>query len=168
MAKKTDSYNSGYANARKLAADCGAEPEHHAYGGKMGKMPMRSPRPMMPMALAPKMGMPAAPAGGGMPGPGMPVRPPGLGLGAPPGGGGMPMLKHGGKAKKYAKGGNVAAKDVHKHEKHLHKGKPMTKLAAGGVAKQRLGAADASGKPTVPHIPSPKVKSKGKNAIKGG
>jgi hypothetical protein len=27
-----------------------------------------------------------------------------------------------------------AAKEIHKHEKHMHKGKPPTKLAKGGIA----------------------------------
>lgn len=38
----------------------------------------------------------------------------------------------------YAHGGHVkdeAAKDVHKHEEHLHKGKPKTKLKVGGKVK---------------------------------
>lgn len=51
---------------------------------------------------------------------------------------------HGGSVKKYAEGGKVhsdAAMDkkamksaVHKHEKALHKGEPLTKLAKGGKA----------------------------------
>lgn len=38
----------------------------------------------------------------------------------------------------FAKGGHVkseAAEDVHKHESHLHPGKPKTKLKAGGMAE---------------------------------
>lgn len=37
------------------------------------------------------------------------------------------------KASHHSKGG-AAAKDVHKHEDHLHPGKPKTKLKDGGVA----------------------------------
>lgn len=32
-----------------------------------------------------------------------------------------------------AKGGSVSATDVHKHERHMHPGKPLTKLARGGA-----------------------------------
>lgn len=51
------------------------------------------------------------------------------------------------KGKKYAEGGKADLKQdkamvsgaVHKHERALHPGKPMTKLAKGGVTnKQRL------------------------------
>lgn len=39
----------------------------------------------------------------------------------------------------YKSGGGVksdeAAKDVHKHERHMHPGKPMTKLATGGAVE---------------------------------
>ena len=44
-------------------------------------------------------------------------------------------MKCGGKAKgTYATGGEVKAA-VHKHEKAMHPGKPMTKLAKGGKVK---------------------------------
>jgi len=33
-----------------------------------------------------------------------------------------------------------AAKEVHKHEGHLHKGQPMTKMAKGGVTGKAMKA----------------------------
>jgi len=40
------------------------------------------------------------------------------------------------------KGGKISAKQaVHKHEKAMHKGKPLTKMAKGGVAKRADGIA---------------------------
>lgn len=33
-----------------------------------------------------------------------------------------------------------AAKEVHKHEHHLHKGKPVTKMAKGGVTGKEMRA----------------------------
>ncbi len=39
------------------------------------------------------------------------------------------------KGMKKATGGGVAAKDVHKHERNMHPGKPLTKLARGSVPR---------------------------------
>jgi len=33
-----------------------------------------------------------------------------------------------------------AAKEVHKHEHHMHKGKPVTKMAKGGVTGKAMKA----------------------------
>jgi len=33
-----------------------------------------------------------------------------------------------------------AAKEVHKHEHHMHKGKPVTKMAKGGVTSKAMKA----------------------------
>jgi len=33
-----------------------------------------------------------------------------------------------------------AAKEVHKHEHHMHKGKPVTKMAKGGVTSKEMKA----------------------------
>lgn len=156
---KSDSYNSGYANARKLAADCGAEPEHHAYGGKMGRMPIRAPRLSSPRLREPSLGamgvMPGGPPGPGMPGLGAAPGPMPMPGGPPPmPGGGMPGLKHGGKAK----------------HKKMAKGGVVKKAAGGGLAQvaRKGGAASAEGPMTKAHIVNVKSKSKGKNAIKGG
>lgn len=46
--------------------------------------------------------------------------------------------------KKMAKGGAVA--DVHKHERAMHKGKPLTKLAKGGSASSRADGCATKGK----------------------
>jgi len=50
----------------------------------------------------------------------------------------------GGEVKKYAAGGAVAA--VHKHERAMHKGKPLTKLAKGGSASSRADGCAVKGK----------------------
>ena len=44
---------------------------------------------------------------------------------------------------KFTKSGktNPAAAAVHKHERAMHKGKPLTKLAKGGAAKRADGIA---------------------------
>jgi hypothetical protein len=40
--------------------------------------------------------------------------------------------------KKHAKGGKISATEaVHKHEKNMHKGKPLTKLSKGGSAASK-------------------------------
>jgi hypothetical protein len=49
---------------------------------------------------------------------------------------------------RYMRGGKVAAEAVHKHERNMHKGKPLTKLAAGGAAKTR-GVPVASREPMI-------------------
>lgn len=46
--------------------------------------------------------------------------------------------------KKLAAGGAVAA--VHKHERAMHKGKPLTKLAKGGSASSRADGCATKGK----------------------
>lgn len=47
----------------------------------------------------------------------------------------------------FAKGGSVTPKKaVHKHEKHLHKGQPMTKMAKGGKAKRGGGGGSTAKK----------------------
>ena len=55
-----------------------------------------------------------------------------------------PGMKRGGAVKKYAAGGAVAA--VHKHERAMHKGKPLTKLAKGGSASSRADGCATKGK----------------------
>jgi hypothetical protein len=55
------------------------------------------------------------------------------------------------KGRKFSKGGDMKHEDVkmdkkmmqkavNKHEGHLHKGQPMTKLAKGGMAPSKMGA----------------------------
>lgn len=61
--------------------------------------------------------------------------------------GDMAGMKRGGKVKGYAKGGKVTAPRS-----------KVAKMACGGAAKIRHGAADPSGKPTRPSTPSAKSK----------
>jgi len=49
-------------------------------------------------------------------------------------------FKSGGKVKKRAKGGSAVAA-VHKHERNMHKGKPLTKMAKGGKVTRGDGIA---------------------------
>lgn len=124
-----------------------------------------APPPPMPGAMA---GPPPMPPVGGPPMPGLPGGP---GAVAP-----MPMRAAGGRVSakdqamkhdvtgtspgKYARGGKVhddAAMDkaatkaaVHKHEKAMHPGKPMTKLAKGGMAKMPSYAPHPAPKATMP------------------
>jgi hypothetical protein len=49
---------------------------------------------------------------------------------------GLATMKKGGKVKK-----SDAAAAVHNHERAMHKGKPLTKLAKGGAAKRADGCA---------------------------
>ena len=57
---------------------------------------------------------------------------------------GMPGFKF---RQKFAKGGDVSpAEAVHKHEKNMHKGKPLTKMAKGGSASKRADGCAQRGK----------------------
>lgn len=91
----------------------------------------KPPMPPMPMPPGAAAGMPPPP----MP-PGPPMPPPGAGPGGPP----PPMMrKAGGRVMKHddaAADKSMVAKGVHKHEANMHPGKPKTKLATGGPAKE--------------------------------
>lgn len=85
--------------------------------------------------VAPKEDKPAMPPVGpaGLAPPPMPPGPPM----PPPGGPTMPMRASGGRVKDDAKQDKAMVKAaVGKHEKGMHPGKPMTKLATGGPAKE--------------------------------
>lgn len=88
-----------------------------------------APPPPMPMP-GPMAGPPPMPPAGGPPAPGLPGGP---GAMAMP----MPMRAAGGRVKHDDAAMDKAATKtaVHKHEKAMHPGKPLTKLAKGGAAK---------------------------------
>ena len=114
---------------RKMAGKGKKDPKTNitvvvAPGGKDDKPPMPMPVPV-----------PGPSAG---PPPPMPMPPPGM---AGPGGPPMPMRAKGGRVNhddaKQDKATVKAA--VHKHERGMHPGKPMTKLSVGGPAKPPKG-----------------------------
>lgn len=90
-----------------------------------GGKPDQGMPPMGPTPAGPPPGPPPGPPQGGPPPmpPGMP--PPGP---MPPMGGPPPLRASGGRV-------NNCAKEIHAHEKHLHKGEPMTKFKKGGMAR---------------------------------
>lgn len=93
-----------------------------------GKGDEKPPMPMPVPVPGPSAGPPMPP---------MPMPPPGAGPGGPP----MPMRAKGGRVNHDdAKKDKAAIKAaVHKHEKHDHPGKPLTKLSVGGPAKPPKG-----------------------------
>ena len=93
----------------------------------IGYTPPPAPAPMSPMPAAAKPPRAAAPSGGRKP-KGMPDL---MARARIPGG-----MKDGGKAD-LAQDKALVKRAVHKHEAAMHPGKPMTKLARGGVPSHR-------------------------------
>jgi len=158
------SYAKGYATGGIVKGDNPALAEGMGVAGAPAKMSTSRPGRKMPgrvgkgkdakkagtnvnVIIVPKSddkGMPLAMKDAG--GPPMPPPGPMAGPGGP-GGPPLPMHKHGGRVHGDAAKDKAATKAaVHKHEKAMHPGKPMTKLAAGGPALTGFDAGAGGGK----------------------